>query len=329
MKKLYVVSFLLVFVVFFVFCEPENQEEIDYLLFLPNSGSQFVNEAQAAIQLDDLAKYLLGRGLAPGQIYVYGYSAFAVNDIDPLNLSRERALFVISELQRRGVPGNLFSDPVGYGAVDLWGGNTNEEDRIPNRRVRVVLDGNTVTPETIKDSGSEIIILSYDEKERSREAAKEKSGFKFPWLLLLLLLLLIAALIYLLSKRKKSPSEKPAKPAKPAPIKREPVVKAEPIKAAPIKLEPVAKAEPKKPEPAKAAPPAAPVIITTTTVKLDEEIRLRAYELFQERGSQHGNNAGDWYSALFDVCAKYESAGYRIYFEDDHWWASLQETKPA
>jgi hypothetical protein len=57
-------------------------------------------------------------------------------------------------------------------------------------------------------------------------------------------------------------------------------------------------------------------------VKLDEEIRRRAYELFQEHGYQHGNMAGDWYDALHDVCSKYESAGYRIYFEGDHWWAS-------
>jgi len=313
MKKLSLVSFFLLFTVLFAFSQPENQEEIDYLLFLPNSGSQFVNETQAMIQLDNLAKYLLGKDLTPGQIYVYGYAAFAVNDIDPLDLSRERALFVINELQRRGVSRNLFSDPVGYGSVDLWGGNTNEEDRSPNRRVRVTLDGDIVTPETIKESEPEITISSADDREPVRQETKtKKSGAKLPlWPFLLLhFLVLIGIILFILSRRKKSPAAKPAEPVKIEPVK------AEPVKTASVKVEPV------KAEPAKDAPAAAPEMITRTTVKLDEEIRQRAYELFLERGSQHGNMAGDWYSAIFDVCAKYESAGYRIYSEGEHWWAS-------
>ena len=343
MKKLGLVSLFLFFTALFAFSEPENPEEIDYLLFLPDESRWFVNEAEAMIQLDNLAKYLLGKNLASGQIYVYGYAAFALNDVDPVNLSRERALFVISELQRRGVSRNLFSDPVGHGSVNLWGRNTDEEDRGPNRRVRVILDGNIVTPETIKEpeiikeSEPEIVISSADDREPvSQEAATEKYGAKFPlWLLFLLLLLaLIAALIYLLSRRKKSPAAKPAVPVKTKPVKVKPV-KVKPVKVAPVKTEPV-KAEPVKTAPTKVEPVragpvnAAPVKVEPVKtapvngepVKLDEEIRRRAYELFQERGSQHGNMAGDWYSALNDVCAKYKSAGYRIYFEGDHWWAS-------
>jgi hypothetical protein len=297
------------------------------------------------IQLDNLARYLLGKNLTSGQIYVYGYAAFAVNDVDPVNLSRERALFVIGELQRRGVSRNLFSDPVGHGSVNLWGRNTDEDDRSPNRRVRVILDGNIVTPETIKEpeiiiepetikeSEPEIVISSADDREPvSQEAAAEKSGVKFPLLFLfpLLLLVLIAALVYLLSRRKKSPAAKPAVPVKTKPVKIKPVkvkpVKTKPVKTKPVKTKPVkaapVKTEPAKTEPVKSAPAAASAIIPKTTVILDEEIRQRAYELFQERGSQHGNMAGDWYNALSDVCAKYKSAGYRIYFEGDHWWAS-------
>jgi cbb3-type cytochrome oxidase subunit 3 len=341
MKKLGLVSFFLFFIALFAFSEPENPEEIDHLLFLPDESRQFVNEAEAMIQLDNLARYLLGKNLNSGQIYVYGYAAFAVNDVDPVNLSRDRALFVIGELQRRGVSRNLFSDPVGHGSVSLWGRNTDEDDRSPNRRVRVILDGNIVTPETIKEpatipetletikeSEPEIVISSADDREPvSQEAAAEKSGAKFPlWLLfLLLLLVLIAALIYLLSRRKKSPSTKPAAPVKTKPVKVKPVkvkpVKTKPVKTEPVKAKPII-AEPVKVEPAKAAPAAATANITKPTVILDEEIRRRAYELYQERGSQHGNMAGDWYDALNDVCAKYKSAGYRIYFEGDHWWAS-------
>jgi len=338
MKKLSLVSFLLFFLALFAFGQSENQEEIDYLLFLPNSAGGFVNETQAMTQLDNLARYLSGRNLTPGQIYVYGYAAFAINDIDPLSLSRDRALFVINELQKRGVSRNLFSDPVGYGSVNLWGGNTNEEDRSPNRRVRVVLDGNIITPETIKAEETqpapepEITISSIDEKEPIRNEAKpEKTDTKFPWWLLLLLplLLIIAALIYLLSKRKKSPSTKPAVPIKKVdPVKAEPVkiepakvepTKPEPVKAEPVKTEP-AIVEPEKPEPVKAASSAA-VAISKKTVNLDEEIRLRAYELYVERGYIDGNMAEDWYKALVEVCAKYESAGGQTYFENEYWWA--------
>jgi len=303
MKKLSLVSFLLVFIALFAFGDPE---EIDYLLFLPNNSSEFVNEAQAMTQLDNLAKFLSGRELTSGQIFVYGYAAFAVNDIDPLKLSRDRALYVIGELERRGVSRNFFSDPVGYGSVDLWGANTNEEDRIPNRRVRIVLDGNILTPETIKAEEPKVIISSADDREPVKSETKpEKSGAKFPWWLLLLLLLL-AALIYLLSRRKKSPTQKPA---------------------APVKTEP-AKAEPVKPEPVKAAPVAA-TVTSKKTVNLDEEIRKRAFELYVERGCVDGNEAGDWYDALLDVSAKYEAKGYQVYFEGEYWWASIQETKPA
>ena len=324
MKKLSLVSFFLLFIVLFVFSEPENPEEIDYLLFLPDESNQFVNETQAMIQLDNLAKYLKETDLIPGRLWVYGYAAFAENDIEPVNLSRARALWVVNELQKRGAPYLLFADAVGHGSVDLWGGNTNEEDRSPNRRVRVILDGNIVTPETIKESESEIVISSADDREPvSQETKPEKSGAKLPlWPFILLhLLVLIGVILFILSRRKKNQAAKPAKPVKPKPVKAEPA-KAEPMKAAPVKTEP-AKAEPVKAEPIKAEPiKAAPVINTRTTVKLDEEIRRRAYELFQERGSQHGNNAGDWYNALFEVCTKYESAGYRIYSDGEHWWAT-------
>jgi len=345
MKKLWLISFFLVFIGFFAFGQTEGQEEIDYLLFMPNSGSRFVNEAQAMVQLDNLARYLLGRNLIPGQIYVYGYAAFAVNDIDPVDLSRERALSVINELQRRGVPRDLFSVPVAYGSVNIWGANTSEADRIPNRRVRIMLEGYILTPETLKAAEPEviissvepeIIISSIEDKEDDKEPVvyvekTEKPRSSFPWwiLLLLLLLALIAALIYLLSRRKKSSTVKTAEPAKAE------TASVEPVKAEPERTEPV-KAEPEKPEPAaepvKAAPvaPAVAAVVTTKkVVNLEEEIRLRAYELYQERNGQNGDAAGDWYRAVIDVSARYEPAGYQVYTEDGTWWASLQETKPA
>jgi hypothetical protein len=171
-----------------------------------------------------------------------------------------------------------------------------------------VLDDKVLTPETIKEpetiieSEPEIIISSADDKEPvSHETTTEKSGAKFPWrfLLMLLLFALIAALAYFLSKRKK------AKPAESV------------------------KAEPEKEESVEEAPAAASVINTMRTVNLDEEIRLRAYELYLERGSQDGNMDGDWYRAETEICAKYKTDGYQTYFDGVSFQASLQETKPA
>jgi len=319
MKKLIIVSFLLIFISFFAFGQSENQAEIDYLLFLPNSSNEFIDEARATVQLDILAKYLSGRSLIPGQIFVYGYAAHALNDIDPIILSKDRALFVINELQKRGISRDLFSEPVGYGSVDLWGSNINEEDKGPNRRVRVILDGNIITPEIIKAEEPQPIpepIKIEPAPAPAPVAAKttDTTAKKFPWWILLLLLLI--PLFLLLFKRKKSSAEKPVKPEpqKVVPVKAEPV-KVESVKAAP---------PPPAPSPAPAivaAPVAAKMEETKKTINLDEEIRRRAYELHAERGYQHGNADGDWYEALVDVCSKYESAEYKTYFEDDYWWA--------
>jgi len=258
MKKqcLFFVFFMLVG--FLVFGEAEDHEEIDYLLFLPNSSNMFVNEARAMIQLDNMAKHLTGREVAPNHVYVYGYAAFAENNIDPVVLSRDRALFVTNELQKRGVSRSLFSDPVGYGSVNLWGSNINEEDKIPNRRVRVVLDGSilvvaptgqireTEIPPPVVVQEPEVIVqedvvpqeqieeqiastdIDPEPVKAKDEKPKDKSKFKFPWWLLLPLLLLPL----LFFKLKKKPADKPTKPEKAAPVA------AAPPPAAPV--EPVA-----------------------------------------------------------------------------------------
>jgi len=280
MKKqcLFFVFFMLVG--FLAFAETEDQEEIDYLLFLPNSSNLFVNEARARLQLDNMAKHLTGREVAPNHVYVYGYAAFAENNIDPVVLSRDRALFVTNELQKRGVSRNLFSDPVGYGSVNLWGSNISEEDKIPNRRVRVVLDGSilvvaptgqireTEIPPPVIVQEPEVIVQEdivpqdeiIDEQIASTDIdpppvkAKEtpdksKSKFKFPWWLLLPLLLLPL----LFFKLKKKPADKPAKQERATPIAAAPPPAApvEPV-AAPIVANEIV-------EPVAAPPPPAPV----------------------------------------------------------------------
>jgi len=236
MKKMCLVFVFLFIISFLAFGQTEEQEEIDYLLFSPNSSSSFVDEEQASVQLDKMANYLIGREIADGQIIVYGYAAVVPNDIEPLALSKNRALFVLNELQRRGVPRSLFSEPIGNGEVNLWGSNETEENRSPNRRARVVLGKNIIivqqsTGEVIESEipavvqeveETEIIISSVeiDETPAVKKPQTSAPKSKFPWWILIPLILLLL-LPFILSKLKKGKAEKPAKSEraeKPAPI---------------------------------------------------------------------------------------------------------------
>ena len=183
MKKVFAAMMCLSFIGFAAF---GDEQEIDFLLFAPDSSNRFVNQEQEMIHLDNLAKYLLDRNLIPGQIHVHGYAATVKNDIDPMGLSRDRALFVISELQRRGVPYYLFAEPTAHGEVDFWGSNLAEVGRNPNRRIRIMLDDHYLPASAF---------IAADEP---------RSGF--PWLLLLLLIL-AAALLFLLLHKKRGNAE--------------------------------------------------------------------------------------------------------------------------
>jgi hypothetical protein len=292
MKKWYFIFFFFVFCCIGAFGNDDKQEEVDFLLFLPNSSNLFVDEKQTFLLLDNLAHYLSNKNLIPGQIVVCGYAAFAPNDIGDADLSRERAVFVINELQKRGVSKDLFSDPVGYGSVNLWGNNTDEDDRRFNRRVRVLLDGESpllITQEILNSEIETVIPASVYEGSITQEGIPEKSSCKFPWwlLLALLILMLIAALIFLLRKKRS----------------RKPVNKNETV-AVPVFV----------PVPAAA--------VTTSTVNLDEEIRLCAYEFYQRRNEWDGNRDQDWHNAVREVSARYTACGHSVYMEDGYWWAS-------
>ncbi|MDR2922060.1 MAG: hypothetical protein LBU85_01815 [Treponema sp.] len=279
MKKLFVVMVFLTLWGKGAFGDTGKQEEVGFLLFLPNSSDQFADVDQAMARLDTAARYLKSRNILPGQIYVYGYAANVANDIEPNRLSLDRALFVIQELQKRGIASGLFADPVGYGHVDLWGGNIDEADRSPNRRVRILLENIPPTPAA---TASESAAAIPEEKPAAttpaaepaavtpKEKPSEKPRSSFPWLLLLLALLVIAAIIFFASRRKKNAS------AEPMPVsarKAEPPV--EPIPVAAQKAEPpvepmpvsVRKAEPPvEPIPVsvrKAEPPVEPIPVST------------------------------------------------------------------
>jgi hypothetical protein len=231
------------------------------------------------IQLDNMAGYLLNKNLVSGQIFVYGYAAAVVNDIEPVVLSRDRALFVINELQKRGLSGELFADPIGYGSVDLWGSNADEGDRGPNRRVRILLDGNILTPAIVQAPEPEITISKIEPDEKPIPHEKDRVRSKFPWWILLLALLAVLALLLLGLKRKKRP-------------------------AGETKIVPI-------------AVPLAP--IEKIKVLEEEEIRLYAYGLYEQRNGQNGNAEGDWYRAICELTAYYEARGYRVilYWEQE------------
>ena len=296
MKKLWCVLIFFMFLGFSTFGNTSEQEEVDFLLFLPNSGSQFVDEEQAMIHLDNVARYLIGRNLSAGQIRIDGYTAAVPNDIDSVELSLERALFVINELQKRSVPEDLFAEPVAFGAVNIWGNNINEEARSPNRRVIIFIDGQVLTSETVDafdpaDDSSDVdehtdpIIIPQTTTTALQVATQdEKTSLWWLWLLLLLLPLLALLLFFLLRSRKNK------------------------IIAGGAIL-------------------AAPVTITYTVVNLEEEIRLCAYGHFLARDGQNGDAYGDWCKAVVDVCAIYEANGFETYPEDESWWARRESSK--
>ena len=192
MKKIRLIFVFFVFLGLSAFGYTEEQEEIDFLLFLPDSGNQFADERLAMEHLDNVANYLMNRNLSPGQIHVDGYAAVAANDIEPGNLSRERALFVINELQKRGIPEELFADPVAFGSVDFWGSNADENEKSLNRRVRIFLDGYFLT------SGTFTSIDNEETTKHENVIYGKKSKSLWMLLFLLLLLLITIALIILI-----------------------------------------------------------------------------------------------------------------------------------
>jgi hypothetical protein len=313
MKKRYFVFIFSVLCCIVVFGDTGTQEEVDFLLFSPNSGSRFENEEKAFVQLNNLAQYLLSKNLVPGQIIVYGYAAYAPNEIKSTDLSKERALTVMEELQKRGVSKELFADPVGYGAVYLWGNNDTENTRKLNRRVRVLLDGESPMPITqdvitaeaeasanAEDIIPEIVYTAPVTPEITIYSTLEKVSFKFPWWILPLLAFLALAflLFFLLGKKSRKT------------VYKDGIINAQAPEAVIIP----------EPEPAK--------VTTTYTVNLDEEIRARAYELSRQRriagqcDEQGDYRELDWHNAVREISAWYIACGHSVFSDGEAWWAS-------
>jgi len=293
MKKLYFISIFFVLCGISIFGSNETQEEVDFLLFLPNSSNSFVNEEQAFIQLDNLAQYLSNKNLVPGQIIVYGYAAFAPNKIKSVDLSKERAFFVMNELQKRGVPKELFSEPVGYGSVNLWGNNANENDRKLNRRARILLDGVSPVPITqeIMDAETDpepVILTSAYEKPAAQENTSKETNFRFPWWLLILFTVFMFLLLLLLMKMSRNPVEKSGNTTAD-------IISDSDSSAA----------------------------STANKVNLDQEIRVRAFELSRRHNEQDNYREQDWYNAVREISAWYTACGHSVFYDGRFWWASI------
>jgi outer membrane protein OmpA-like peptidoglycan-associated protein len=373
MKRSGFVFIFLAFCTLFIFGQQNAQqsghEEIDFLLFHPNRSDLFVNEERALSQLSTLANYLKARDLAHGQIVIYGYAADVVNHIDPVDLSRDRAHFVIGHLQRLGVPRELFSEPVAHGSVSLWGNNRNEEARSPNRRVRVLLD-NSLTieeilladiepepePETVFEvqPEPEIAVAVFDDDviieaaEESPIPVKEGPDFNW-WILLPFLLIPLIPLLYYLAKRggSKEKKEKTEKVIEKAPEAAQQAAAQQAVAAftvpAPAPEAPKQAVQQAAEQPAMSELAPEPVTLThemytqfaentksdllmaasiktgVSLVDLDEEIRVRAFEIFMERGCQHGYADADWYKAYPEVCARYEAKNYQTKLAEEDW----------
>jgi len=299
MKKLYFTLIFFVLCGFLIFGDNDKREEVDFLLFMPNSGSRFVNEEQAFVQLNKLALYLSNKNINPGQIIVCGYAAYAPNDIKSVDLSMERALTVMEELQKRGISKELFADPVGYGTVYLWGNNANENDRKLNRRVRILLDGESpmpitheiITSETAPPRVEERNSVIMKEKPFAPEYMPKEPDLEFPWWIVPLLVLFMLLLLLLNKERSR----------------KQVLAKNEQTQI------------PITENGQKFAPEEA---VTTWMVNLDDEIRLRAYELSLERGGTGDYREQDWHKAVHEISAWYTACGHSVFTDGGCWWAS-------
>jgi hypothetical protein len=59
------------FLVILGFGDNNEQEELGFLLFQPDLSDKFVNEGQAILQLDDLARNILAKNFDSHAIYVW------------------------------------------------------------------------------------------------------------------------------------------------------------------------------------------------------------------------------------------------------------------
>ena len=70
MKKLFLIVILFAFFVFLSYGENNENEEIGFFIFQPDSIDRFINHNQEMIRLDNMAADILSRDVFPGQIII-------------------------------------------------------------------------------------------------------------------------------------------------------------------------------------------------------------------------------------------------------------------
>jgi len=122
--------------------------------FFRQNLPEFTNETVSNNDLDDLAKELLALNLGDREVDIQGYAAYADNNIDPYELSKKRAEFIIDGLVKRGLAKSLFTEPKPNGSVNFWGDNSSEEQQHPNRRVMITVRRKIATPQIAGDKST-------------------------------------------------------------------------------------------------------------------------------------------------------------------------------
>jgi hypothetical protein len=131
-------------------------------------------------------------------------------------------------------------------------------------------------------------VLTAAEPEAAvHETAVVKSTSKFPWWILVLAAAIAGIMYFLAKSRKKdAPAIQPAA---------EKAIVAPTIAAAPA--------------------------VSEIVVDLEEEIRRRAYGLYELRYGQSEDRINDWHTARCEICAKYEADGYSTALTHGRWEA--------
>jgi hypothetical protein len=136
-----IISILLLFGICLIGFTQSTSEtkEIGYIIFTPDSVV-FENEFEAKELLDQYTKSINEISSKERQIHINGYTAIFNNEIDPHELSTDRANIILNELLLRGISSERFDIIKGNGETNNWGNNNISENRKPNRRVTISID---------------------------------------------------------------------------------------------------------------------------------------------------------------------------------------------
>lgn len=191
MKKIKV---LLSILLFFATCSvvfsqsTSETKEIGYIIFAPDTAI-FENEVEAKILLDQYAKKINDIPSYDRQIHINGWTAIFDNDIDPIQLSTDRANVVLNELKLRGISEERLDIAKGNGGTSIFGNNNTPEERKLNRRVIISIDEISVIQAKVEPANVP--------SKLSEIPKPDRQAFKINWKKVLIAVLIIVAVVAL------------------------------------------------------------------------------------------------------------------------------------